>query len=43
VLEAGGIPYLLVPIRPEWRFPVDRHPTPAGARALAEAVAKALR
>ncbi|MBV9931477.1 MAG: hypothetical protein JO013_11105 [Alphaproteobacteria bacterium] len=43
VLDAGRIPYLLVPIRPEWRFPVDRHPTPAGARALAEAVARALR
>jgi hypothetical protein len=43
VLDAGGIPYLLVPIRPEWRYPVDRHPTPDGARSIAEAIAKALR
>ena len=42
VLDAGHISYLLVPIRPEWRFPVDRHPTPQGARALAEAVAGAV-
>ena len=42
VLDDAGIPYRLVPIRPEWRFPVDRHPTSAGARALAEAVAVAL-
>jgi hypothetical protein len=43
VLDDGGIPYLLVPIRHEWRFPIDRHPTPPGARAIAEAVAGALR
>jgi hypothetical protein len=43
VLDAARIPYLLVPIRPEWRFPRDRHPTPEGARALAMAVARALR
>lgn len=42
VLDAGRIPYLLVPIRPEWRFPVDRHPTPQGARAIAKAVGRAL-
>jgi hypothetical protein len=42
VLDQGAIPYVLIPIRPEWRFPVDRHPTPTGARAIAEAVAKAL-
>jgi hypothetical protein len=42
VLDAGHIPYRLVPIRPEWRFPVDRHPTPQGARALADVVASAV-
>ena len=42
VLDGGHIPYLLVPIRPEWRFPIDRHPTPQGARVIAEAVASAL-
>jgi len=42
VLDDGGIPYLLVPVRPEWRFPVDRHPTPEGARALAARIAAAL-
>jgi lysophospholipase L1-like esterase len=42
VLDTGGIPYLLVPIPAEWRFPVDRHPTPAGARLLAERIAAAL-
>jgi len=42
VLDSGGIPYLLVPVRPEWRYPVDRHPTPAGARAIAAAIARAL-
>jgi hypothetical protein len=42
VLDQGGIPYLLVPIPSEWRFPVDRHPTPAGARAIARKVAQAL-
>jgi hypothetical protein len=42
VLDGGGIPYLLVPVPAEWRFPVDRHPTPAGARAIALRVAAAL-
>ncbi|HEY0313595.1 MAG TPA: hypothetical protein VGC56_14015 [Allosphingosinicella sp.] len=42
VLDGGHIPYLLVPIRPEWRFRVDRHPTPQAARVIAEAVARAV-
>lgn len=42
VLDSARIPYLLVPVQPEWRFPVDRHPNPRGARAIAEAVARAL-
>jgi hypothetical protein len=42
VLDQGGIPYLLVPVPAESRFPVDRHPTPAGARAIAVKVAAAL-
>jgi hypothetical protein len=43
VLDAAGIPYVLVPIPAEWRFPVDRHPTPTGARALARMIVNALR
>lgn len=42
VLDEGGIPYLLVPVPAAWRFPVDRHPTPAGARLIAERIAAAL-
>ena len=42
VLDEGGIPYLLVPIPSDWRFPVDRHPTPDGARAIAAKIAAAL-
>jgi hypothetical protein len=43
VLDAAGIPYLLVPIEPAWRNPRDGHPNPRGARVIAEAVAAALR
>jgi hypothetical protein len=42
VLDDARIPYLLVPIRSEWRFAIDRHPTPRGARAIADAIAEAL-
>jgi hypothetical protein len=42
VLDEAGIPYLLVPVPAELRFPTDRHPTPAGARAIAGAIAAAL-
>jgi hypothetical protein len=42
VLDDGGIPYVLVPLRPEWRSPGHRHPNPRGARALAEAVVRAV-
>jgi hypothetical protein len=43
VLDAAGIRYLLVPIKPEWQAPGHKHPTPTGARAIAEAVAAAVR
>ncbi|MFL6857210.1 MAG: SGNH/GDSL hydrolase family protein [Allosphingosinicella sp.] len=43
VLDEGGIPYLLVPLRPEWRSPGHGHPNARGAKALADAVAGALR
>jgi hypothetical protein len=43
VLDAAGIPYALVPIDPAWRSPSHGHPDRRGARALAEAVVKALR
>jgi hypothetical protein len=42
VLDAAGIRYLLVPVRPEWRAPGHNHPTPEGARAIAAAVAAAV-
>lgn len=40
VLDRAGIPYLLVPLRPQWRSPSHHHPTSAGAAALAGAVSK---
>jgi hypothetical protein len=43
VLDQAGIRYLLVPVRPEWQAPGHKHPTPAGARAIAEAVAAEVR
>lgn len=43
VLDEAGISYLLVPIQPGWRSPGHNHPTPRGSRALAEAIAAALR
>ncbi|MGZ3266485.1 MAG: hypothetical protein ACXU6Y_12335, partial [Croceibacterium sp.] len=43
VLDGAGISYLLVPIQPGWRSPRHNHPTPRGSRAIAEAVAAALR
>ena len=42
VLDAAGIPYLLVRLQPGWRLAEDRHPNPRGARAIAEAVTRAL-
>ena len=42
VLDEAGIPYLLVPLRPDMRSPGHGHPNPAGARALALAIAAAL-
>jgi hypothetical protein len=42
VLDRAGIPYLLVPVPQKWRSPTHQHPTPAGAAALAAAVAGAI-
>lgn len=42
VLDEGRIPYVLVPLRPEWRSPGHGHPNPRGAKALAEAVVGAI-
>jgi hypothetical protein len=42
VLDRGHIPYLLVPLDPAWRSPIHGHPNARGARALAEAVARAV-
>jgi hypothetical protein len=43
VLDEAHLPYLLLPLDPAWRLRVDRHPSPAGARAMAAAIAAALR
>ena len=40
VLDEGHIPYLLVPLDPNWRLQVDRHPNARGAYAIARAVAE---
>jgi hypothetical protein len=42
VLDQAAIPYLLVPIPPEWRNRQDGHPNPRGAAAIAQAVDRAL-
>ena len=42
VLDAAHIPYLLVPLQPDWRLTVDRHPNARGAEAIAAAIARAL-
>jgi hypothetical protein len=39
VLDAAGIRYLLVPVKPEWQAPGHKHPTAQGARAIAAAIA----
>jgi hypothetical protein len=43
VLDNAGIPYLLVPVPPQWRSPTNYHPTRQGAAALAAAVSRSLR
>jgi hypothetical protein len=43
VLDDGGVPYLAVPIAPDWRVPGDRHPDARGARAMADAIVTALK
>lgn len=42
VLDAAGIRYLLVPLEPALRNPRHGHPTPRGARVIAQAVAAAI-
>jgi hypothetical protein len=43
VLDEAGLPYLFVPLDPAWQIPGDRHPDPRGARAIAAAIAGALK
>jgi hypothetical protein len=43
VLDEARLPYLLVPLKPGWRLPEDRHPDARGDRAIAEAIAARLR
>jgi hypothetical protein len=40
VLDEAHLPYLLVPLAPEWRLTIDRHPDPRGAEAIAAALAR---
>lgn len=42
VLDRAGIPYLLVPIPPQWRSPTHYHPTRDGARRIAEWIGEQL-
>jgi hypothetical protein len=43
ILDQSGVPNVWVGLDPEWRLPIDRHPDPRGARAIAAAVADRLR
>ena len=43
ILDAPGLPCLLVEIDPAWRVPGDVHPDARAARAIAAAVASRLR
>jgi hypothetical protein len=38
VLDEGRIPYVLVPIRPTWIIPGNKHPDALGDRAMAQAI-----
>lgn len=40
VLDEAHLPYLLVPLAPDWRLGIDRHPNPRGAEAIAAALAR---
>lgn len=42
VLDRAGIPYLLVPIPPQWRSPTHYHPTREGALRIAERISEDL-
>ena len=42
VLDDAHLRYLLVPLAPDWRLRVDRHPNARGAQAIAAALARAL-
>jgi hypothetical protein len=43
VLDEGHIPYVLVPIRPTWIIPGNKHPDALGDRAMAQAIVARLR
>jgi len=43
ILDEGGISYVFMEIDPAWRIPWDRHPDARAARAMADAVAGAIR
>jgi len=43
VLDEGQVPYVFVPIDPDWRLAWDRHPDARAAHAMAVAISKTLR
>jgi hypothetical protein len=42
VLDAAGLPYVVVPMDPSWRLPRNRHPNARGAQAIAQAITRGL-
>jgi hypothetical protein len=43
IFDGMGLPYVFVEIDPGWRIPWDRHPDARAAKAMADAVAAAIR
>jgi hypothetical protein len=43
ILDAAGVPYVLVAIDSDWRLPWDRHPNARAAARIADAIANRLR
>jgi hypothetical protein len=42
VLDAAGLPYVVVPMEASWRLPRNRHPNARGAQAIAHAIVRGL-
>jgi hypothetical protein len=43
IFDGSGVTYVFVELDPAWRIPWDRHPDARAARAMADAVARAIR